>query len=169
VGGSGFTDFGGGHVGLIKGPWLYTIDNNVPVGGFNDTVLVSQPGPLAKEAPVLVTAAQDVWYVTAPWQDRQADLRDSALLNPGFVGSFTPGVWIKGVGAWTSRTDHLDPGGFVFNLGYHQNTYGVVGGVDFANHWEDGVGLIGVAVGYLNSQIDFDSHLGLVENARLEG
>ena len=78
VGGAGFTDFGGGHVGLVKGPWLYTIDNNVPVGGTNDTVLVSQPGPLAKEAPILATAAQDVWYATAPWQDRQADLRTQA-------------------------------------------------------------------------------------------
>ena len=170
TGGTGFATFGPNAAGLIKGPWLYTLENNVPFGGTNDTVLVSQPGPAAFEAPVLVTAAQDIWYATAPWQDRQADLRDSSLLAPGSVGSFTPGVWIKAVGDWTDRTDSIDAGrGFAFNLGYHQDTYGLVGGVDVANKWANGVGLIGVGVGYLNSNVDFDSHMGNVSDGRFEG
>jgi outer membrane autotransporter protein len=170
TGGTGFTTFGPNAAGLIKGPWLYTLDNNVPFGGTNDTVLVSQPGPAAFEAPVLVTAAQDIWYATAPWQDRQADLRDSSLLAPGSVGSFTPGVWVKAVGDWTDRTDSVDAGGgFVFNLGYHQDTYGLVGGVDAAGKWAAGVGLIGVGVGYLTSNVDFDSHMGNVSDGRFEG
>ena len=117
----------------------------MPFGGTNDTVLVSQPGPAAFEAPVLVTAAQDIWYATAPWQDRQADLRNSSLLAPGSVGSFTPGCgsrrWATGP---TAPTASMRAGGFAFNLGYHQDTYGLVGGVDGAGKWANGVGLIGV-------------------------
>jgi hypothetical protein len=86
---TGFATFGPNARGLIKGMWLYTLANT----GQNE-VLVSSAGPGAFEAPIIATAAQDIWYATAPWQDRQADLRDSALLTPGDLGSFTPGVWI---------------------------------------------------------------------------
>ena len=52
------------------------------------------------------------------------------------MGSFTPGVWIKAVGDWASRTDKIDPpAGFTFNLDYHQDTYGIVGGIDGASHF----------------------------------
>ena len=104
--------------GLVKGLWMYEIANNVQVAGQNDTVLVSTPSPLAFEMPVIATVAQNIWYMTAPWQDRQADLRDSALLQPGSLGAgFTPGVWLKAVGDWTDRTDRLDPpAGFLFDL-----------------------------------------------------
>ncbi len=168
-GSSGFANLGGGAVGLVKGPWLYTLENGVPFGGTNDTVLISQPGAAAFEGPVLVTAAQDIWYATAPWQDRQADLRDASLLAPGSAGGFTSGMWVKAVGDWTDRTDSIDPGGFTFNLGYHQDTYGLVAGADAADRWAAGVGLIGVAAGYLHSDVAFDSHAGNVGDGRYEG
>ena len=158
-GSSGFATFGPSAQGLVKGVWLYTLANT----GQNE-VLVSTAGPGAFEAPIIATAAQDIWYATAPWQDRQADLRDSVLLAPGDLGSFTPGVWIKAVGDWTSRTDKIDPpAGFVFDLDYRQDTYGIIAGIDGATHLGGGVGLIGVAGGYLNSQVNFNSHVGLAD------
>jgi outer membrane autotransporter protein len=168
AGSSGFATFGpSGQAGLVKGVWLYTLDNNVPLGvggaGGAGTVLVSQAGPGAFAAPIVATAAQTIWYATAPWQDRQADLRDSALLAPGTLGSFTPGVWIKAVGDFVGRTDKIDPGGFTFDLDYSQDTFGLIGGIDGASHIGSGVGLIGVAGGYLNSQVNFDNHVGLAD------
>ena len=133
--------------------------SNVTVAGQQDTVLVSSlaASPAAYELPILATAAQSIWYSTAPWQDRQADLRDSALLAPGDLGGFTPGFWIKAVGDWTSRDDKIDPpAGFLFNLDYTQDTYGVVAGVDGAGHVGSGTGLIGIAAGYLNSTLHFN-------------
>ena len=89
---SGYATFGPNAAGLVKGVWLYTLFNT----GQNE-ILVSSAGPGAFEAPIVATAAQDIWYATAPWQDRQADLRDSALLTPGDLGNFVPGFWLKAV------------------------------------------------------------------------
>ena len=156
-GSTGYTTFGPSAHGLLKGVWLYTLANT----GQNE-VLVSSPGPGGFEAPIVATAAQNIWWVTSPWQDRQADLRDSALLAPGDLGSFEPGVWIKAVGDWVNRTDKIDPpAGFTFDLDYQQNTYGVIAGIDGAGRVGGGVGLIGVAGGYLNSQLNFNNHVGL--------
>src|SRR6185312_17536107 len=114
---------------------------------------------LGYEMPILATAAQTIWYASAPWQDRQADLRDSALLAPGALGpNFTPGIWIKAFGDWANRDDKIDPpAGFLFDLSYDQTTYGIVGGVDGAMHWGTGVGLLGVAAGYLHSDLSFNN------------
>jgi outer membrane autotransporter protein len=167
-GSTGFTNFGGGAVALVRGPWIYTLDNNVPVSGTNDTVLLSSPGPLAFQGPVLAAAAETIWYGAGPWEDRQADLRDSSLLTPGSLGSFTPGVWIQGFGDWADRSDRIDPpAGFVFNLGYHQDTYGLSAGVDAAKDVGAGVGLIGVTAGYLHSNVDFASNM--VPDSSFEG
>jgi len=160
-GSSGYAAFGPNAAGLVKGLWLYTLANT----GQNE-VLVSQPGPGAFAAPIVATAAQDIWYADGPWQDRQADLRDSSLLTPGSLGTFTPGVWMKASGDWASRTDRIDPpAGFTYDLDYRQDTYDVAGGVDGAGHVGAGTGLIGVAVGYLNSAVDFDSHVGLADQS----
>jgi len=60
------------------------------------------------------------------------------------------------VGDWADRTDKIDPpAGFIFDLDYHQDTYGVVAGVDGAGRLGAGTGLIGVAAGYLNSTLRF--------------
>ena len=156
---SGYATFGPTAQGLVKGLWLYTLANT----GQNE-VLVSQAGPGAFEAPIVATAAQDIFYATGPWQDRQADLRDSVLLSPGDLGAFTPGFWITAVGDWSSRTDKIDPpAGFTFDLDYRQDTYGIVAGIDGATRIGGGVGLIGVAGGYLSSQVDFDNHTGLAD------
>ena len=158
-GSTGYATFGPTAAGLVKGVWLYSLANTG-----QSEVLVSQTGPGGFAAPIVATAAQDIWYATSPWQDRQADLRDSALLAPGSPGSFTPGVWLKAVGDWTSRTDKIGaPAGFTFDLDYSQDTYGIVGGVDGATRVGSGVGLVGVAVGYLTSQLNFDSRVGLAD------
>ena len=152
---------------MVRGPWIYTLDNNVPVSGTNDTVLVLA-WPARFEGPVLATAAETIWYGTGPWEDRQADLRNSSLLAPGSLGSFTPGVWIQGFGDWGDRSDRIDPpAGFVFNLGYHQDTYGLSAGIDAASNVGAGVGLIGVTAGYLHSNVDFNSNM--VPNFELRG
>jgi len=155
----------GGIVGaivLMPGAVLAQTCTPAPAQGAPPAVQAIGPGGF--EAPIVATAAQDIWYATAPWQDRQADLRDSALLSPNDHGGFTPGVWIKAVGDWTSRTDKIDPpAGFTFDLDYRQDTYGVVAGIDGAGRVGGGVGLIGIAGGYLNSQLNFNSHIGLAD------
>ncbi|HLI64829.1 MAG TPA: hypothetical protein VKU90_00575, partial [Caulobacteraceae bacterium] len=162
-GSTGFATFGPNAPGLVKGAWLYTLQN-LP----NETVLVSSPGPLAFEGPELGTAAQTIWYAASPWEDRQADLRDSSLLAPGSLGGFTPGVWIKAVGDWAQRSNSVDPpAGFTFNLGYHQDTYEIDAGIDAAGHFGSGVGLLGVAVGWVQSNLDFRSRF--LDNARFNG
>ena len=64
---SGYHAFSPTAAGLIKGLWMYTLDNNVSVAGQQDTVLVSSPSPAAYELPIAATAAQTIWYATAPW------------------------------------------------------------------------------------------------------
>ena len=52
-------------------------------------------------------------------------------------------------------------GGFRYNLGYDQRTYGIVDGVDLNHHGlfsPDDTALIGVAGGYLNSDVNFDAY-----------
>ncbi|MGV1013755.1 MAG: autotransporter outer membrane beta-barrel domain-containing protein [Methyloceanibacter sp.] len=81
-------------------------------------VLKNFPGPGAALLPQLVTAPQDIWYLSSStWFDRTADLR--VLLNGGAApaaydpalgsqagphsASFTPAVWVRGSGSWLDR------------------------------------------------------------------
>ena len=118
-----------GPAALQKGLWLYTIDNQP-----NETILTSVPGPEAYHFPQAITAAQNVWYANAPWQDRQADLRDDQLTMTD-PPTYEPGVWLKAVGDWASRSGTVSPGlGFRYDTGYNQDTYGIIGGVDVDRH-----------------------------------
>ncbi len=77
-------------------------------------------------------------------------------------GKTEPGVWVKAVGNWTSRsTDHSwSAYGLTNNIhsSYNQQVEGLVGGVDFARtgtHPGDGTVVFGGTIGYVDSSVDF--------------
>ena len=127
------------------------------------TYLVGAPKPVVFEFAALGTAAQNVWYATSPWLNRQADMRDAF---DGHVtateGKTEPGVWAKAVGSWTNRSSDQAWSAFgVTNniqMQYDQQTEGLVGGVDFAHtgaRHGDGTFVFGGSVGYVDSTVDF--------------
>ncbi|HWC64255.1 MAG TPA: autotransporter domain-containing protein, partial [Rhizomicrobium sp.] len=127
----------------------------------NQVRLVSAPNRTAFQAPVLVTAAQNVWFETSPWLDRQADLR--VQMGPDGSGSVTPGIWTKATGNFLHRTASLaltSPGGAILsqNLSYAQNGYALIGGADIGRQgaFQSGDALLaGLMFGYLNSDLRF--------------
>ena len=71
------------------------------------------------------------------------------------------GVWLKGMGSWTNRdfsqTESLAGQSFNFDLGYKQDTYAIVGGVDFATPaFTNDVFVWGPMGGYVNSKVRFN-------------
>ena len=172
-GSSDYTTIAGQAV-LKKGLWVYALANRPTA-----SVLVSAPGAEAFQFAPLASAAQQVWSMGAVWQDRQDDLRDGseplaaadrpvqlADLDGGSlplsrVPTFEPGVWLKAVGDWSSRSDHVSPmAGVTYDSGYSQSDYGMVGGVDAThrNLFGDGdVALAGVSLGYLSSDLNFNA------------
>ncbi len=113
---------------------------------------------------MLATAAQNIWYSTSPWLDRQADMRDAfgGKVLPE-QNKVEPGVWVKAVGNWTTRS--TDQNWSVYGLtnhihtSYNQQVEGLVGGADIAKtgaHPGDGTLVAGVSLGYVDSNIDFD-------------
>jgi hypothetical protein len=124
--------------------------------------LVSSPNAAAFQMPVLETAAQNVWYETSPWLERQADLRDQ--LGPDGTGNITPGVWAKGVANFLDRDSSVSftasgpAASFGMNTRYIQDSYGAVLGGDVGARalWSPGDALMaGIMVGYLDSTVDF--------------
>ena len=93
-GSTGYATFGPTPVqaGLVKGVWLYTLANT----GQNEVLVSRTQTSALRASDHRHGGAGHLRYATAPWQDRQADLRDSVLLAPGDLGSFTPGVWTQG-------------------------------------------------------------------------
>ena len=74
-----------------------------------------------------------MWYAsTQTWFDRQADLRTTLQ---GRADGWAPAVWLKVVGQWTDRdntaTFSLFNKSYSFDVGYRQDTAGLIGGVDF--------------------------------------
>src|SRR5690606_12563328 len=103
--------------------------------------------------------------------DRTADLRaaqevcmpgglkDDVVCAPGV----RPGVWAKAFGNWSERSqDHrfsLHNRHFGHEVEYDQDSFGIIGGVDFTPGFLPGYGrggwLLGVMAGYINSNQDF--------------
>jgi hypothetical protein len=139
---------------LAKGLFFYALQNTA-----NGTALISHPDNQAYQFTSLATNAQNLWYAMAPWQDRQADLRDTTLPRASGEQAFEPGVWLKAVGDWSTRTRSaslIAP--FTFDLSSTQNDVGIIGGVDAAKHSVMASGdvlLGGASVGYVNSQVDY--------------
>jgi outer membrane autotransporter protein len=148
-------------------------------------VLQSTPGVVANQLPIAITAAQTIFYETAlMWEDRQTEVRDwwarGPLVNVRGAGADMPvkarppvappppppprwGVWLKGMGSWAdvdaSHTQNVGGpvGSFTFDLGYKQDTYAIVGGVDFATPaFVNDVFVFGPMGGYVNSKVRFN-------------
>ena len=141
---------------LAKGLFFYALENTA-----NGEALVGYADKPAYQFTALATGAQNLWYAMAPWQDRQADLRDSKLPHASGEQDFEPGVWLKAVGDWSTRTRNASPTSpFTFDVGSKQNDYGIIGGVDGAKHSVMTTGdvlLGGVSIGYVNSMVDYKS------------
>src|SRR5262249_1504420 len=146
--------------------------------------LFSLPGVAAFQLPIAITAAQNVFYETAlMWEDRQTEVRDwwargGAMINVRGAGADMPvkaapsappappppqyGFWLKGIGSWAdvhaSQTTQVVAGNsFTFDLGYKQDTYALVGGVDFATPaFDNGIFVWGPMGGYVNSKVRFN-------------
>ena len=144
--------------------------------------LYSAPDATARQLPMLVTGTVATWYETALlWEDRQTEIRESVNNGPTALTADLPtrkpgkavpppvvtttgSVWAKAIGSWMNRSNTqttLSPGGakvFNFDVGYKQNTYGIVGGVDFGKQGvfgpTDSV-LAGIMGGYVESTLSF--------------
>jgi hypothetical protein len=119
------------------------------------------------------------------WEDRQTELRDQvargsvAPMGPYSSGADLPSrkgpvvapppppvgglsTWVKPMGSWMSRSNNqtafAGPFGLARDLGYNQNTWGILGGVNYATgNWWGGDVNVGVLGGYLESQLNFRS------------
>ena len=140
--------------------------------------LYSAPGVVPQELPRIVTGAVNVWDQTAlMWEDRQSELRSLVYEAPapaaalptrkapqdGQAATATDAVWAKVLGSWTNRNGGATFAGdggrtFDFDLGYHQNIYGILGGLDVAKQGlasaNDTI-LAGVMGGYVDSTLSF--------------
>jgi outer membrane autotransporter protein len=144
--------------------------------------LFSVPNTALFQMPVALTATQTIWYETAfAWEDRQLELGDffhrgeapPSVVERGALPvkappaapaapTAQPGVWMKAVGSWTNRSDTqsfaIAGTTLPVDLGYKQNVYGAIGGVDFGREAvltrSDAV-VLGLMGGYVNSGLDF--------------
>ena len=136
---------------------------------------------IAFQLATATTAAQNIWYELALlWEDRQNEVRNGYRYGPfGGAGAdlrpVTKGpvvapvvpvasVWMKGLGSWTKRNatgainiPNNDP---TFDLGYKQDTYGFIGGVDIGREslftGYDAL-IFGAMGGYLSSNVNFNT------------
>jgi len=136
--------------------------------------LIGVPDHEAMEMPTLATAAQGLWHDTAGvWLDRQVDLRNQILMAGTMEqGADLPvaadparkpgGAWGKVMGSWTSRDNGaaltIQGNDYTYDLGYRQNTFGFLGGLDIGDEDVFASGdtlLFGVMGGYIDSSLDF--------------
>ncbi|KQU99254.1 autotransporter outer membrane beta-barrel domain-containing protein [Devosia sp. Root105] len=143
-----------------------------------DFVLESGWAPQAAQLPTLITAAQNIWHDTAGVVADHIYGNHFPLAGSGGAGAdlpvgelpiapdATPGaaVWAKATGNWTDQntevTEIIPPGGPVtIDTSFVQNTFSILGGVDFQpmGGGEDGL-RAGVFGGYVGSNLDFDSY-----------
>ena len=174
-----FTTGGGIDKGLFRYD-AYLLPDYVSASGDNEWYLASTLDREAYEFPVMMGAAQSLWNTTTgTWLDRTADLR-TALAQGGMptcakdcpptVGNVTPGLWMKAVGATSSRdfsktssppTDLLGPS-YKYGGGIDQDIWGFIGGIDFGNEDVSASGtneawMAGIMGGYVGSKLDFDN------------
>jgi outer membrane autotransporter protein len=71
------------------------------------------------------------------------------------------GVWVKGIGSWTNRdasqSVYTHNHGFTFDLGYKQDIYGVLAGVDWTRTGPLDTAQVGIMGGYVDSKLKFNS------------
>ena len=173
-GGTQVGDFSLVNGQIDKGLFTYDIFLRDGAGenGENLWVLASTPDQTFFELPSIISAAQSLWYSsTGVWLDRTADLRSaSAACTAGGMKdevvcgpAVRPGVWAKAFGNWSERSqDHrfsLHGRTFDYKVEYDQDSYGIIGGFDFAPNVDAAYGrggwLLGVMAGYINSTQDF--------------
>ena len=100
-----------------------------------------------------MTAVNDIWHQSAGvWADRSADLRayyaaPQAACDPRLItkapclapapSSIGPGAWARAFGDWSHANGTADETLYgkthSFDVSYHQDTYGVQAGFDFAS------------------------------------
>jgi hypothetical protein len=143
-----------------------------------DFVLESGWAPQAAQLPTLITAAQNIWHDTAGVVADHVYGNHFPLAGSGGAGAdlpvgelpiapdATPGaaVWAKATGNWTDQNtevvQEIPPGGPVtIDTSFVQNTFSILGGVDFQpmGGGEDGL-RAGVFGGYVGSNLDFDTY-----------
>jgi hypothetical protein len=145
---------------IDEGAFSYSLGYNASA---HQVLLFAAPNIVAFHLPALGTAAQNLWYETSPWLNRQADLRDQ--LGADGQGTVSPGIWVKGVANFMRRdaTFTYTPlgGGPASSQDarYGQNSYGLVAGGDVGTQGVLTSGdtlLGGVMAGYVASNVDFD-------------
>jgi Autochaperone Domain Type 1 len=148
--------------------------------------LYSAPTAAAERLPIAVTGAQTLWQETAlMWEDRQSELRDQVYRGTGATtvayssGADLPSrkgvapmappppppssgfsVWVKSIGAWTNRTNYTatnaGPIAFGYDLSYKQNSFGILGGGNYAmGNVLGGDVNFGILGGYVQSNVNF--------------
>ncbi len=149
------------HTGTIdEGAFSYSLGYNASA---HQVLLFAAPNVVAFQLPALGTAAQNLWYETSPWLNRQADLRDQ--LGEDGQGKVSPGIWVKGVANFMRRDATLTytpigggPGSSQ-DARYGQDSYGLVAGGDLGTQGVLTSGdtlLGGVMAGYVASNVVFD-------------
>jgi hypothetical protein len=137
-----------------------------------DWVLASTPDATFFELPSIVTGAQQLWHdTTGVWLDRTADLRSALGQNCSgglkdeicTSNQITPGAWLKLVGSTAERSQEeqsfeLFGRTLSYDIGYQQNSFGIIGGVDFGHTYDDNSAwVVGVLGGYVGSDLEFDN------------
>jgi hypothetical protein len=151
----------GGVGGIDTGFFFYRL---TPIGT-TQAALVSAPDSEVFEFGRFGGALTDVWYTTTgTWFDRQADLRNNL---DGLNSTTTGAVWMKMVGDVTERTGEqsFTSSGttFTYDTSYDQRTVALIAGADLLGGGEgDRAWLLGVNVGYIDSDVDFNGSRTLV-------
>lgn len=175
--------------GFFVYPLIYTPGGATGLGNANGNAykFYGVPGPFAFNLPVALTAAQNIFFETGLfWEDRLSETRSMfmhGIRTAGYAaggGADLPvkapvkvaepttegGIWLKAMGSWTSRKTTADYGQLnpllaSLNLpnDYHQNIYGLIGGVDHG-WWgltspQDAF-VLEVMGGYIESNVTFD-------------
>ncbi|MGJ0509427.1 MAG: hypothetical protein ACR652_20365 [Methylocystis sp.] len=176
----GYTLIHGAPV-IDAGFYYYTLEQGGGAGCNGAAVcysLYSGPSTKAFILPVSVTTTQALWQDTAlMWEERQTELRDARPIESGFMSLAAPraapapaptlasagrfGVWLRPLGAWTTRasaaTTAVGPRVLSLDLGYRQNSFGLVGGGNWAIGLLGGEVNAGVMGGYVESDVNFRS------------
>jgi len=112
-----------------------------------------------------------MWHTTAStWLDRTSDLRSAAfeVCSGGLKDEVctqtgvTPGAWVKVVGQTSERSPDQQSFSllgrtFTYDTSYEQDTYGILGGVDYGETMGNTTWMAGVFGGYVTSDQEFDN------------
>ena len=146
----------------------WSTTTRAPNGQF---LLQSFVGVGAFEVAAVVSGAQNIFFdTTTSWVERQNSLRDwygkrnvvVAVADPPVAEEVNEtGLWLTVRGSKTDREAHDRTEAFgnayVFDTGYDQDTFSLMGGADFGTSLGgDGTLLFGVLAGYFTSEVDLN-------------